>query len=231
VEACVNARIKRQHCMKNILGKLQLLWLLKSPPALFSRLFNLPWYRKTLEQWVAPLLEPNAKVLEIGCASGDFSRALAALNQEVWAVDRSPKMIAKALQTAGTVRFKKADATQLSFPDQHFDIVLAASLINVVDAPLTVLSEMCRVCRAGGVVSVLVPSLAFTDAEARQLLETEQLTGFSRAAFIGWHRLGKKMEIDVLQGYFKECGLANITTRLLLGGMVVAVYGELCNQI
>lgn len=208
------------------MGKLHLLWLLRSPPALFSSLFGLPWYRDMLEQWVAPLHKLNAKVLEIGCAGGDFSRALAAQNMQVWAVDRSPKMIAIAQQTPGTVRFKQADVMQLPFPEHHFDLVMAASLINVVDAPLAALSEMCRVCRAGGTVSVLVPNLAFTDEDAKHYLEMEQLTGFSRAAFSTWHRLGRKMEINVLQGYFKDSGMINVTTELLLGGMVIAICGE-----
>lgn len=212
--------------MRNIIGTLQLLWLLKSPPALFSRLFSLHWYRNTLEQWVAPLHKPDAKVLEVGCAGGNFARVLAGLNMEVWAVDRSPEMIIKAQQTPGTVRFKQADAMQLPFPERHFDLVMVASLINVVEAPLAALSEMCRVCRVGGTVSVLVPNLAFTNEDAKHYLETEQLTGFSRAAFSTWHRLGKKMDIDGLQGYFKDSGMINVTTKLLLGGMVVAICGE-----
>jgi len=212
--------------MKNILAKFQLLWLLKSPPALFSRLFGLRWYRAMLELWVAPLLKPNARVLEIGCAGGDFARALAAQNMEVWAVDRSPNMIARAQQTPGPVKFKQADVMQLPYPDRHFDIVLAASLINVVDAPLAALAEMCRVCRAGGTVSVVVPDLAFTDADATRYLEAERLDGFSRTAFLAWHQRARKMEIDILLGYFRDCCTTNITTTLLLGGMVVAISGE-----
>lgn len=212
--------------MKNIISNLQLKWLMKSPPALFSRLFGLPWYRDTLEQWVAPIHKPNAKVLEVGCAAGDFSRALAALNMKVWAVDRSSKMLAKAQQTPSPVQFKQADAMRLPFPDQHFDIVLAASLLNVVDSPLAALTEMRRVCREDGTVSVLVPNREFSDADAKRYLEAEQLTGFSRAAFSTWHRLARKMDVDVLQGYFKSCGTTNITTRKLSGGMVVAISGQ-----
>lgn len=212
--------------MKNIIGKLQLLWLLLSPADLFSRLFGLFWYRNMLEQWLAPLLKQGAKILEIGCAGGDFSRALAVRNMQVWAVDRSPKMITRAQQTPGPVQFKQADVMQLPFPGQHFDIVLAASLLNVVHAPLAALTEMCRVCRTGGTVSVLVPNLAFTDADAMRYLDAEKLNGFSRAAFLTWHRRVQKMDIEILQCYFKDCGATNITTTLLLGGMVVAISGE-----
>jgi ubiquinone/menaquinone biosynthesis C-methylase UbiE len=212
--------------MKKIIGYLQLLWLMKSPPALFSRLFGLPWYRNMLEQWVEPILTPNAKVLEVGCAGGDFSRSLAERNMKVSAVDRSTQMLEKAQQTPSPVQFKQADATRLPFPDQHFDVVLAASLINVVDSPRAALAEMRRVCREGGTVSVLVPNRSFSDADAKRYLEAEQLAGLSSAAFTTWHRLARKMDADILHGHFEDCGMTNITTRNLLGGMVVAISGN-----
>jgi len=212
--------------MKNIISNLQMMWLMKSPPALFSRLFGLPWYRDALEQWVAPLLAPGAKVLEVGCAGGDFSRSLAARGMQVWAVDRSSQMLAKALRLSSPVQFKQADAMRLPFPDQHFDVVLAASLINVVDSPRAVLAEMRRVCREGGTVSILVPNRIFSNADAKRYLEAEQLTGFSGAAFSAWHRLGRKMDVDVLHGYFGDCGMTNITSQVLLGGMIFAMSGQ-----
>lgn len=212
--------------MKNIIGYLQLMWLMKSPPALFSRLFSLPWYRNMLEQWSAPTLTSAVKVLELGCAGGDFSRSLAERNMKVWAVDRSSRMVLKAQQIPSSVHFKQADATQLPFSDEYFDVVLAASLINVVDSPRDVIAEMCRVCRAGGMVSVLVPNQLFSDADAKHYLQSEQLSGFSAAAFATWHRLARKMDVDVLHGYFNDCGMTNITSKNLLGGMVVAMSGQ-----
>jgi 2-polyprenyl-3-methyl-5-hydroxy-6-metoxy-1,4-benzoquinol methylase len=82
--------------MKNIIGKLVLLWLLMFPSVLFSRLFRLNWYHTMLEQWLAPLQKNGAKVLEVACASGDLSRVLATRGMEVWAVDRAASMISRA---------------------------------------------------------------------------------------------------------------------------------------
>ena len=217
--------------MKKIISQLQLMWLMKSPPALFSRLFGLPWYRNTLEQWVAPILTSDAKILEVGCAGGDFSRSLAERNLEVWAVDRSSQMLARARQTPSPVQFKQADAMQLPFPDQHFDVVLAASLINVVDSPCAVLAEMRRVCREGGTVSILVPNHSFSNADAKHYLKAAQLTGFSNAAFTAWHRLARKMDAEVLHGYFEDCGMTGITSKKLLGGMAVAISGSRGNPL
>jgi ubiquinone/menaquinone biosynthesis C-methylase UbiE len=213
--------------MKDIIGYLQMFWLMRSPPDLFSRLFKLPWYGQMLVQWVEPVQDGNAAVLEIGCATGDFSRLLAERNMRVSAVDRSKRMLAKAKLVTDAVRFAQADAEMLPYPDRHFDIVMAASLLNVVDAPLAVLAQMRRVCREGGAVTELVPDKSFSDADAR--LAAKILTGFSRAAFLTWHRIAKKMDAVVLMEYFKICGLQNVTSRRLLGGMVVAVEGVVMN--
>ena len=249
--------------MKNLVAHLRMIWLMKSPPVLFSRLFELPWYRGMLEQWAAPLQKDDASVLEVGCASGDFSRLLAQRNNRVVGVDRSARMLDRAQKTASNghddyatpddktrhvrfphlnplpegeeinerlrefhvkVAFMQADAMQLPFADQHFDIVLAASLLNVVDSPLTALNEMRRVCRHGGIVSVLVPDRSFSDRDAR--LAAAQLTGFSRAAFLTWHRRGRKMDADDLRRYFEQCGMTDVSSISLLGGMVIAVSGE-----
>ena len=216
--------------MNKIVGYLQLAWLMKSPPALFSRLFGLPWYRNMLEQWVMPILTPKATVLEVGCAAGDFSRALSELHMNVWAVDISSQMMAKALQTPSQVQFSQADAARLPFPDQSFDVVLAASLINVVDSLWAIVDEMRRVCREGGIVSLLAPVQSFSDADAKRHIEEEQLAGLSSAAFSAWHRLGRKMDAVALLGYFEDQGMTDITINKLLGGMVVAISGRPGNQ-
>lgn len=216
-----------ESCRVNkILGYLQLIWLMKSPPALFSRLFGLPWYRNMLEQWVAPMLAPNAKVLEVGCAAGDLSRTLAEQGMDVWGVDLSSRMLARAQRIPGRAQFQRADATSLPFLDGAFDVVLAASLINVVDLPRAVLAEMQRVCAEGGAVSVLAPLQSFSNVDANRYIEAERLDGLSGAAFSAWHHLARKMEVEVLQGYFTECGFADASTETLLGGMVVAITGR-----
>ena len=205
--------------MRNIISYLQLMWLMKSPPALFSRLFSFDWYRGMLEDWVAPFLQSEMNVLEVGCASGDFARMLSKRRLVISAVDRSSKMILNAKKIHSDVKYTQADSTNLPYPDHSFDLVLAASLINVVDSPLKVLNEMKRVCRNSGIVSILVPAQSFTDEDALRYVEVELLTGLSKAAFMTWHRLARKMDTKTLLNDFSKCGLTDISTRYLLNGM------------
>ena len=75
-------------------------------------------------------------------------------------------------------------------------------------------------------MSVLVPAQSFSSADAKRYVEAEQLTGFSGAAFTAWHHLARKMDVEVLRDQFTECGMENISTEILLGGMVVAISGQ-----
>lgn len=210
-----------------VIGFLQLLCLLVWPPTLFSRLFSLPWYRQALEDWLLPGLQAleQPRLLEVGCAGGDFAKALATQPLAMFAVDRSLHMLARAQRSPGTVQFSQAEAEQLPFPDLSFDVVLAASVLNIVADPRLVLHEMHRVCRPGGVLTVLVPDCAFSRAEAVALADRAQLRGFSRAALLAWHRLGRKMDAGQLTGYFADCGLHHVSSRPILGGMLLAVSG------
>ncbi|PRC94047.1 class I SAM-dependent methyltransferase [Solimicrobium silvestre] len=212
--------------MRQMIGYLQVMRLMLFTSNLFSTLFELTWYKTMLESWLAPLITPDAKILEVGCAGGDLSRWLADKQMQVWAVDSSAASLGKAMHISGQVHFAQADAHHLPFPDGYFDFVVAASLINVVDAPDAVIGEMHRVCRDGGTVAVLVPDQLFTVAEAEKFLETERLTGFSRAAYSTWNRLARKMHADDVYRYFNECGLVNISSNRLLDGLVFAMYGN-----
>lgn len=205
----------------------RLAWLMRSPPELFGQLYRLPWYRETQEQWSASRLIPGGALLEIGCAAGDLALGLAQQGMQVWVVDKSAHMLQAARRHASGVRLYQADAAQLPFPDGQFDVALAASLLNVVDDPRAVITEMQRVVRSGGWVSVLLPDLRFGDIEAERFVQETGLHDFSRAAFMAWHRLARKMDAVVVRQWFAEAGMTHVSSRSWLGGMVSSISGRI----
>jgi ubiquinone/menaquinone biosynthesis C-methylase UbiE len=109
-------------------------------------------------------LAAGESVLDIGCGTG--SLAITAKRQvgdsgEVFGIDASPKMIArataKAASTATAVTFTTAAAESLPFPDARFDVVLSTLMMHHLPRPVRqrCASEIRRVLKPGGRVLVV----------------------------------------------------------------------------
>ena len=101
-------------------------------------------------------------VLDLGSGPGviPIKIALKCKGLEVLGVDLSEAMLqiaSKNLQAAGLgsrVRFARADAKRLDFPDCTFDAVISNSLLHHLQDPRVVLVEAARVLKPGGVVLI-----------------------------------------------------------------------------
>lgn len=117
------------------------------------------------------------RILDLGCGTGELSRRLAAGGLRVTGCDISPNMLARAAARDGAgghawVRLAP-DWRRLPFKPATFDLVVAASVLEYVIDPGTVLRECGRVLRPGGVVLYTVPDLRhpirWAEWAARQL--------------------------------------------------------------
>jgi SAM-dependent methyltransferase len=81
-------------------------------------------------------LAPGARVLEIGCGTGQLTRSLLARGLRVVAVEPGEKLITRArdrLAGAGEVQFIGARLEEASVPSAHYRAVFSASAIHWVD--------------------------------------------------------------------------------------------------
>jgi ubiquinone/menaquinone biosynthesis C-methylase UbiE len=104
----------------------------------------------------------GALVLEAGCGPGAQTVILARNNPAARfvSVDISPDSLAlarQAVQQAGlaNVRFEQADLCQLPFPDAMFDAVFVCFVLEHLAAPPQALTELKRVLRPGGTITVI----------------------------------------------------------------------------
>lgn len=94
-------------------------------------------------------------VVEFGCGTGYFTRAIAGNARHVVATDLSDDMLEIAriqLSEFQNVTTRKADCASADFPDQMFDSVLMANLIHVIADPALCLRESHRILRNEGLL-------------------------------------------------------------------------------
>jgi ubiquinone/menaquinone biosynthesis C-methylase UbiE len=194
------------------------------PTVLFDKINELNWYKNTLHQWIDDHNFPTkSKVLEVGCATGALTSYIAKLGYIPKGVDVSNKMIELAKTNHSQIDFLVASVFDLPFEDNFFDVVIAASLINIVPDKSKAIYELTRTCKKGGMITILVPSAKFNDENLCSLQASVGDSGFSVAAMRAWHKLAPKMKISDISDLFKQAGLIEITTKNYLQGMVISV--------
>jgi SAM-dependent methyltransferase len=103
-----------------------------------------------LEAALASLRRRPERVLDLGTGTGRAARLVAERfpEAEVIGVDLAQAMVDEAARVlpaelSGRVRFERGDASELPFPDGHFDLVVLANMIPFFD-------ELARLTAPGG---------------------------------------------------------------------------------
>jgi ubiquinone/menaquinone biosynthesis C-methylase UbiE len=97
------------------------------------------------------------RILDLGCGTGAYTRALADRGFEVVGLDFAPAMLARARAQAPMARFVKGDLDDpLPFADGSFDHALCVCALQCVGDPVRFLAEVGRVLRPGGVFLAVV---------------------------------------------------------------------------
>lgn len=109
---------------------------------------------RRLLTWLLSGLPQPQTLVEIGVGTGHFARWLASEGYRVVGVDRSAPMLAEALQRGG-VPLIRADAADLPFADDAFDVALLITTLEFLPCPERALQEAARVARQGMILGVL----------------------------------------------------------------------------
>jgi ubiquinone/menaquinone biosynthesis C-methylase UbiE len=121
-----------------------------------------PWYALVLE-YLVPV--KGKRILEIACGRGGFANLLASRGAFVVASDFSSAALQIAKKRfclqgehSSRVGLAQADAQQLPYASESFDIVISCETIEHLPNPVLALKEMQRVCRVGGLLYLTTPN-------------------------------------------------------------------------
>ncbi len=105
-------------------------------------------WRKAATKIIAPA--PGMQILDVAAGPGSSSEPLHKAGATVFATDFSEGMLAVGRKSRPYLNFSKADALNLPFEDNRFDVVtISYGLRNTVDYPKA-LAEALRVTKLGG---------------------------------------------------------------------------------
>ena len=101
----------------------------------------------------------SGRLLDVGCGGGTMAKAIKRDRPEldVHGADFSASSIAAAQQDPDGVTFVQARAEALPFNDGWFDAVTMFDVLEHVDDPSRVLTEIARVLKPGGRFHIVIP--------------------------------------------------------------------------
>ncbi|MBP0986428.1 MAG: class I SAM-dependent methyltransferase, partial [Oscillospiraceae bacterium] len=140
----------------------------------------------------------KGRILDVGCGNGNLFGCLPDGRYEMFGIDFSENMIAEARKNCGDrAVFTVADAEELPFDDDSFDIVVCNASFHHYIHPDAVAAEMNRVLKAGGTLLIGDPYLG---SFARPIMNV--LTRFSNQGdhhFYGISEMKKLLEDNGLE--------------------------------
>jgi SAM-dependent methyltransferase len=102
-------------------------------------------------------ISPGMRVLDVGCGTGVVAITAARLRARVEAIDLTPQLLDRARENARIakvdIEFREADAEDLPFREDEFDIVVSQFAHMFAPRPDVAIAQMLRVLRPGGTIA------------------------------------------------------------------------------
>lgn len=129
------------------------------------RLEKSHWWYRVRREIVRSLIRsyfPNKEslhILDIGCGTGELLSGLSSYG-DAYGVDVSPRAVAFCKER-GIQQVRVGSVTNISYPDNNFDLVLALDIIEHVADDTKALAEIKRVLKPDGIAIFFVPAFMF----------------------------------------------------------------------
>ena len=102
-------------------------------------------------------LDPNSVILELGCGRCETLRVFSELGFSAFGVDSSKKSKEYAPNSIKEVKISDLENDELPFSSEQFDIIFSKSVIEHISDPSSLMKEILRILKPGGIVITLTP--------------------------------------------------------------------------
>ena len=157
-----------------------------------------------IHQIRARFRESPPRLLDDGCGTGWYVEQLAPFCAEVAGIDVSAGMLERARDRAPQGALLHADARELPFPDQRFEVVFLARVLSHLPDADRALKEMARVLTRGGLAIV-------TDVDAGHPYE------HTRLPLAKGHVLARTFKHPrvLIERVLKDAGMTEVQSALI----------------
>jgi 2-polyprenyl-3-methyl-5-hydroxy-6-metoxy-1,4-benzoquinol methylase len=100
----------------------------------------------------------RGKLLEVGCAAGDFLQAAAQAGFEVEGVETDPYTSVEA-RTVHGLKVTTGALRDAAYPADHFDAAVMFHVLEHLDSPRRTVEELHRVLKLGGILAIETPNI------------------------------------------------------------------------
>lgn len=125
-----------------------------------KNLFQKYWHSRRFVEVLKVIKPVDGPVLDIGCHGGTFtSKILSRIGtKKIYGIDISHSAIEYARGKIPYGHFEVTDAAKLPFKDKFFNAVICLEVLEHVDDPVKVITEIYRVLKKQGYAVILVPT-------------------------------------------------------------------------
>lgn len=183
---------------------------------IFANVINRKTHRE-LRAKVADEISETDTVLECACGTGLLSGVIAEKCKSLIATDFSVKMLKIARKkycAYANVEFREGNILQIEYPNEQFDVVVAANVIHLLDEPYKALAELDRVCRTGG--KIIIPTYMNKDHKGKT-------SSFANTVGKAGADFKRQFTYDTYKEFFKEAGYKKVKYSLIEGKIPCAV--------
>lgn len=148
--------------------KLTAWWIRKRIMDRIKRLNMLEYYRENKVE----------KFLDMGCGEGYMLEEASSRGYEVHGVDFSDSLIDR-VKDRKNISFKKGTLMEIKYLDNYFDALYMDSVLEHVQSPIELMTEINRIIAKGGVLYIAVPNEGSLDIRFRSLIRSIKNPGIS----------------------------------------------------